>query len=211
MHRSALALAGLLAAALLLLPLAAAAADPRPGEITEYQGQKLSPYDRHYDNSIKGAQKIDRQAYRLEVGGLVDKPLSLSYPEILALASQTRVENMPCVEGWDERLLFQGVAVADLLALAGARPQGSTVIFRAADGYSSALPLAYVQKAQVLLAYKVNGLELGIRRGFPLQVVAPHKLGYKWVKWVTAVELTDQPHLGYWEKKGYSDQADTPR
>lgn len=211
MPRVRLALACLLAAALCLPLPAALAADPRPGEITEHQGQKLSPFDRHYDNSIKGAQKIDPQAYRLEVGGLVDRPLSLGYPEILALASQARVENMPCVEGWDEKLLFQGVAVADLLALAGARPQGSTVVFRAADGYSSALPLEYVKRAQVLLAYKVNGLDLDIRRGFPLQVVAPHKLGYKWVKWVTAVELTDQPYLGYWEKKGYSDQADTPR
>lgn len=204
-------LSWLLVATLLLLPLAAPASEPRPGEITEYQGQKLSPFDRHYDNSIKGAQKIDRQAYRLVVTGLVDKPLSLSYPELLALASQERMVNMPCVEGWDERLLFQGVAVSDLLALAGAKPGATTVIFRAADGYSSALPLTYVQKAQVLLAYKVNGLELDIRRGFPLQVVAPHKLGYKWVKWVTAVELSDQAYLGYWEKKGYSDQADTPR
>lgn len=192
-------------------PLAAPAAEPRPGEITEHQGQKLSPFDRHYDNSIKGAQKIDRQAYRLEVGGLVDKPLSLSYPEIQALASQTRVVNMPCVEGWDEKLLFHGVAVSDLLALAGARPEGTSVIFRAADGYSSALALDYVRQAQVLLAYKVNGLELDLRRGFPLQVVAPHKLGYKWVKWVTAVEVTDQPYLGYWEKRGYSDEAHTPR
>lgn len=211
MFRYTAALAGFLAAGLLLLGQTAAGSEPLPGEIREYQGQKLSPFDRHYDNSIKGPQQVDPQAYRLEVGGLVAKPLSLSYQDILALPSQTRVANLPCVEGWDEKLLFQGVAVTDLLALAGAKPEGVTVIFRAVDGYSSALPLEFVKKAQVLLAYKVNGLPLDARRGFPLQVVAEHKLGYKWVKWVKTVELSDQPYQGYWEKRGYSDEADTSR
>jgi DMSO/TMAO reductase YedYZ molybdopterin-dependent catalytic subunit len=200
-----------LAAALLLMCQPPVLAEPLPGETTEYQGQTLSPFNRHYDNSIKGPQQVDVQTYRLEVGGLVDRPLSLTYEQILALPSQTRVVNLPCVEGWDEKLLFQGVPVLDLLAQAGAQPEGVTVIFRAVDGYSSALSLDFVKKAQVLLAYKVNGLPLDARRGFPLQVVAEHQLGYKWVKWVTSVELSSQPYLGYWEKRGYPTEAETPR
>jgi DMSO/TMAO reductase YedYZ molybdopterin-dependent catalytic subunit len=211
MYRHIVALAGCLAAILLLVRQPSAGAEPLPGEITEYQGQKLSPFERLYDNSIKGPQQVDVKTYRLTVGGLVNHPLSLTYEELLALPFQTRMANLPCVEGWDEKLLFQGVPVRDLLARAGAQPQAATVIFHAADGYSSALPLEFVGKAQVLLAYKVNGLALHAKRGFPLQVVAEHKLGYKWVKWVTAVELSDQPHLGYWEKRGYPDAADTPR
>ncbi|MFH1036020.1 MAG: molybdopterin-dependent oxidoreductase [Pseudomonadota bacterium] len=195
----------------LLGPIMARAEAPLPGELTEYQGQKLSPFDRLYDNSIKGPQKVDGKAFRLSVSGLVDKPLSLSYEEVLALPSQTRLANLPCVEGWDEKLLFQGVPVLELLSMAGTKPRGDTVIFRSAEGYSSALPLEFVKKARVLLAYKINGLTLDAKRGFPLQVVAEHKLGYKWVKWVVAVELSDQPHLGYWEKRGYPDAAETPR
>jgi DMSO/TMAO reductase YedYZ molybdopterin-dependent catalytic subunit len=188
-----------------------AGAAPRPGEITEYQGQKLSPFERNYDNSIKGPQQVDIQAYRLRITGLVDKPLALTYQEILELPSQTRLLKLPCVEGWDETLLFQGVELAELARRAGVRPRAATVIFRAADGYSSALDLAYALRAGLLLAYKINGLTLDAERGFPLQVAVDQKLGYKWVKWVVEVEFSDQPHLGYWEKRGYSDQADAPK
>ncbi|CAO0820630.1 hypothetical protein DFAR_1760011 [Desulfarculales bacterium] len=117
--------------------------------------------------------------YRMEVRGLVDKPLSLSYQKLLALLSQSRVANLPYMEGWDKKLLFQSVPVLGLLTLAGIKPQGSTVIFRAVDGYSSALPLEFLKKAQVILAVEVNRLPQDARREFPLQVVAEHKLGYK--------------------------------
>lgn len=200
----------LLAVLPLAWPALALGGEPRPGEITEYQGQKLSPFDRGYDNSIKGPQQVDAQTYRLRVQGLVRHPLSLSYAEILALPSVTRVLKLPCVEGWDETLLFQGVELKELLARAGAQPGITTVIFRAADGYSSALDLAYALKAGVMLAYKINGLALDAERGFPLQATASAKLGYKWVKWVTEVEFSDKPHLGFWERRGYSDQADAP-
>jgi DMSO/TMAO reductase YedYZ molybdopterin-dependent catalytic subunit len=199
----------LLALALLLAwPLAAPAAET---EIREYEGRALAPFDRDYDNSIKGPQAVDRRTLRLTVTGLVDSPLSLTYDEALALPQARRVVNMPCVEGWDELLLVDGVRLADLLAKAGPKPGAKVVIFRAADGYTSAHDLDYLIHSQALLAFKINGRTLDAKRGFPFQLIAEHKLGYKWVKWVVGIELTDQPHLGYWEKHGYSNEADTPR
>lgn len=183
-------------------------------EIREYQGQKLSPFDRVYDNAIE--QPLERQvkikSYRLKVEGLVDKPLSLSYDQVLALPQVKRVVNMPCVEGWTETLLYEGVRLTDLLAQAGVKPGVTTVIFHTVGKrYSSSLSLAYVKKAGALLGFKINGLALIQKRGFPFQVVAPHKLGYKWVKWVERIELSDETYKGFWEKRGYSNQADTKR
>lgn len=59
-----------------------------------------------------------------------------------------------------------------------------------------------------MLAYKLNDITLPPDRGFLLQLVAEGKWGYKWGKWITSIEVTDEPYEGYWESKGYSDNAD---
>lgn len=177
-------------------------------EISEYEGEPLDPFDREYDNSIKGPQKVHVETYRLEITGLVDNPQSLTYEEVLSLPEVKRAITLHCVEGWSEHLLFEGVRLADLFEKAGLQKGVKTVIFYAADGYSSSLTYDYVRKIDAMLAAKINGRVLDSRRGFPFQVVAESKLGYKWVKWVTRIELSDKPYEGYWEKRGYSNDAD---
>ena len=81
-------------------------------------------------------------------------------------------------------------------------------MFHTAEGYSTGLPLKFLLGDKVLLGYKINGLPLGATRGWPLQLVAPGKLGYKWAKWVVRLELTAKPQKGFWEKRGYSNEAD---
>ena len=192
----------LLIAALICAP--AAAGD----EIKNYDGVKLSPYHRTYDNSIRGPQKVNPDAYRLKVDGLVQKPLGLTYQQVLDMPSVKQVVDMPCVEGWTETLLYQGVRLSDLLVLAGPKPEATWVMFHTAEGYSTGLPLEFLLGDKVLLGYKINGLTLDVTRGWPLQLVAPGKLGYKWAKWVVRLELTAKPQKGFWEKRGYSNSAD---
>lgn len=202
----------LLALILPAVPAPAAEAPPAAEpEIREYQGHHLAAFDRKYDNSIKGPQQVDRAKFRLKVHGLVDKPLELTYDQVLALPPVRRVVTMPCVEGWSETLLYDGARVSDLLALAGLKPEAKFVVFRAAEGYDSALSLTFINQADVLLGHKINGRTLDANRGFPFQVVAEHMLGYKWVKWVIDVEVTDKPRKGYWENRGYPDDARTDR
>ena len=82
-------------------------------------------------------------------------------------------------------------------------------IFHAEDGYTSSLPLSVIREYELLLAHKMNGVTLPPERGFPFQVVAESRWGYKWVKWVTKIELSDDAeYRGYWEKKGYNNDAD---
>jgi DMSO/TMAO reductase YedYZ molybdopterin-dependent catalytic subunit len=177
-------------------------------EIREYEGKRLDPFDRSYDNSIKGPQQVDIKKYRLEVTGLVQKPQSLTYEEVLALPNVKRAVTLHCVEGWQEHLLFEGVRLADVLALAKPKKGVRTVIFYAVDGYSSSLAYGDVKRLDLMLAAKINGKVLDAKRGFPFQVVAESKLGYKWVKWVTRIELSKDPYEGFWEQRGYDNEAD---
>jgi len=180
-------------------------------EITEYDGVRLDPYFREYDNSIQGPQSVDPAAYRLEVAGLVERPLSLTYEEVLALPKVTRAITLYCVEGWSEHLLFEGVRVADVIGPAGRKGEVTTVVLYAADGYSTSLPYGDVARLDLMLASSINGRVLDELRGFPFQLVAQSKLGYKWIKWVTRIELSDKPFSGYWEQRGYSNDADVPK
>jgi len=101
------------------------------------------------------------------------------------------------------------VPLAALIDAAGAKTSANTVIFRSADGYSTSLPLAYIRQKNILLAYKMNGLTLPEERGFPFEVAAEAKWGYKWARWVTAIELTDDPSFkGYWESRGFNNNGD---
>jgi len=192
----------------LFIAMSACAQDRPPEEVRQYEGHRLSPFDRAYDNSIKGPQKVERDTYRLEIIGLVDKPQSLTYQQALSLPHVQRAVTLHCVEGWSEHLLFEGVRLRTLIAAAEPKPGVTTVIFHAADGYTSSLDYAAVKAKDLLLAFKINGRVLDERRGFPFQVVAESKLGYKWVKWVRKIELSDKPYRGYWEQRGYDNAAD---
>ncbi len=91
-------------------------------------------------------------------------------------------------------------------------PEANTVIFYAYDGYSTSLPLDYIEKNDILLAYEMNNVTLPEDRGYPFQLVAEDKWGYKWIKWVTKIELSNDPsYRGYWEQRGYSIGGDTSR
>jgi hypothetical protein len=80
-------------------------------------------------------------------------------------------------------------------------------VFYGADGYSSSITLDYAMQDDVILAYEMNGEVLPEEQGYPLRLVAPGKYGYKWVKWITHIELVDHDYRGFWESRGWSDDA----
>ncbi|MDZ4168368.1 MAG: molybdopterin-dependent oxidoreductase [Coriobacteriia bacterium] len=180
-------------------------------EVRGYRGEKLGSAADFRENSIKGPQDVDINTYRLEVAGKVASPTALSYDEVLDGESYEKVVTLYCVEGWSVRILWEGVLLTDLLKQAGYDPEASTVIFRCADGYTTSLPLSVIEDRRILLAYKMNGIPLPKERGFPFQVVAEDRWGYKWAKWVTGIEVSDDAdYEGYWESRGYDNEAELP-
>ena len=180
-------------------------------EVESYKGKPLDTVKSEPENSIKGPQQIDRSTYRLSITGAVRKPRELTYEQVIAMPSFQKVTTLNCVEGWSKTYLWQGVRIRDLLADAEYDEDAKTVIFTCYDGYSTSLPLDYVVSRNILLAYAMNGKETPPERGFPFQVVAEDRLGYKWAKWVTGIEVSDSANYrGYWEKRGYDNDALLP-
>jgi hypothetical protein len=158
--------------------------------------------------AVKGTQYIDRESYRLHVTGLVENELNVTYMQLLSLPAYSQVVYLPCVEGWGFNAKWTGFRIADLFELARLRSNATYVVFHSSDGYSTGLPLDYLINRNVLMAYGINDVTLPADRGFPLQVVAIDKYGYKWAKWVTEVEVVDKVVAGFWESRGYSNNAD---
>ena len=200
----------ILVCALILAINLAGAKRLSPVEIREYKGQKLSSINDFRENSIKGPQQIALKNYNLTISGLVNDTKVYTYSDVINNHKHyEKVVTLYCVEGWDVTILWEGVLLKDLLDEAGINPKVKTVIFYAYDGYSTSLPLDFIINNNILLAYKMNGDALPAERGFPFQLVAESKLGYKWIKWITKIELSDnENYKGYWESRGYSNEAD---
>lgn len=179
-------------------------------EIREYQGEKLSSVNDFRENSIKGPQQINKSTYHLKITGLVDTPKNYTYDDIITkFQHYKKVVTLDCVEGWSVKILWDGVIVTDLIDSAGPNSSAKILIFKAYDGYTTSLPLNYTIDNKILLAYKINNVTLPPERGFPFQLVAESKWGYKWIKWVTEIELSDNLNYeGYWESRGYSNTGD---
>lgn len=178
-------------------------------QVKEYKGEKLSSVNDFRENSIRGPQKVDITTYRLSVSGLVDNKTSYSYEDVINKhQAYQKLITLDCVEGWSVKLLWDGVLVKDLLNNAGIKPAARIVIFHAVDGYTTSLPLQYILDNNILLAYKMNGIAIPPERGFPFQLAAQDKWGYKWIKWVNEIELSgDTNYRGYWEQAGYSNDG----
>jgi DMSO/TMAO reductase YedYZ molybdopterin-dependent catalytic subunit len=182
----------------------------KPVEVREYQGEKLSSINDFRENSIKGPQQVDIESYRLRVSGLVENPEAYTYDEVINnYQSYEKVVRLDCVEGWSVTILWDGLLVKDLLAEANPLPNAKVVIFHAYDGYTTSLPVDYIINNDILIAYKMNGVSIPPERGFPFELVAESKWGYKWIKWITEIELSDDVNYkGYWEQRGYSNSGD---
>ena len=179
-------------------------------EVMEYEGKNLSSLSKFRENSIKGPQYVDIENYRLSITGLVTQPLSYTYDEVTdKYEHYKKVVRLNCVTGWSVDILWEGMLVRDLLEETKPLPEAKTVIFHAYDGYTTSFPVEYVTNNEIIIAYKMNEVVIPPERGFPFQLVAESKWGYKWIKWITKIELSDDvDYKGYWESRGYSNEGD---
>lgn len=179
-------------------------------EIKEYQGERLDSVYDFRENSILGPQEINVTDYRLRVSGLVETPLEYTYEEVLEnFSSQRKVIRLSCVEGWSAKVLWEGVSIRDLVEAAEPSEDAKIIIFHAEDGYTTSLHLDYIEERDIMLAYKINEVTLPKENGFPFQLVAESKWGYKWCRWVVELEFSDDTdYEGFWESRGYSNNAD---
>ena len=178
-------------------------------EIRDYNGEPLSSVNDFHENSIKGPQYINETDYRLTIDGLTHRTLVLTYQDVINNHQQySKIVTLHCVEGWDVTILWEGVLVRDLLNEAGVDPRAKTVIFYAHDGYTTSFPVDYFYNRDIIMAHRMNNITLPAERGFPFELVAEDKWGYKWIKWIERIEVSDNTdYRGYWEQRRYSNNG----
>jgi DMSO/TMAO reductase YedYZ molybdopterin-dependent catalytic subunit len=152
---------------------------------------------------------FDPAAWRLRIEGLVDRPQTLSYDELRSLPRAEQVSTFHCVTGWSvTNVHWAGVRFRDLLAAAGPQASGTVLELVSAEApYVDTLTLRQAELHDAMLAYEMDGKPLPREHGAPVRVVIPEMYGYKNVKWVERIVLTDHVSPGFWEQRGYDVDA----
>jgi DMSO/TMAO reductase YedYZ molybdopterin-dependent catalytic subunit len=152
---------------------------------------------------------FDPATWRLQIAGLVRRPISLGNQQLRALPRAEQVSTFHCVTGWSvENVHWAGVRFHDLLAPAGVLPGAGALHFISAERpYDDYLDLRQVALRDVMLAYEMDGKPLRREHGAPVRVVIPEMYGYKNVKWVERIDVVAKPGVGYWEQRGYDADA----
>lgn len=154
-----------------------------------------------------GIPDVDLTSFVLTVNGAVDRPLSMSWQDLMALPRIDRQVRMDCVGGFRNNSIMARVPVQHLLDLAGVSPLARRVVFHCLDGYYVALDLEDLREREGFLAHSTNGEELP-KFGFPLRLAMPGKYGYQWAKWIHRLEVVTDGRKGYWAELGLSDRGD---
>jgi DMSO/TMAO reductase YedYZ molybdopterin-dependent catalytic subunit len=157
--------------------------------------------------SLTEPLQINASDWTLVVNGTVDNPYTITYSELLSMPNKTETATLRCVDGPSGRAEYTGVPLRYLLEQAGVQNGSKKVIFRAPDGYSTDLTIKDAMLDDVLLAYSMNNETLPANQGYPAKLVVPEQWGYKWAKWVTNIEVVDTDYKGYWESRGWADNA----
>jgi DMSO/TMAO reductase YedYZ molybdopterin-dependent catalytic subunit len=160
--------------------------------------------------TISGSMpEFDPKSWRLEITGLVRRPLSLTYRDVLALPRARQVSTFHCVTGWTvDDVHWAGVRLKHLFELAQPLPAAKAVRFVSLEQpYNDSLTLEQALLPDVMLALELGGRPLSRPHGAPARIVIPEMYGYKGVKWLTKIELLPTQPTGYWEGLGYDQDA----
>jgi len=171
-------------------------------------GQK--PSQRLYPISVFGKPKdINLDTYTIKITGLVKNEVTFSIKEIMELPTKEVQFDLYCVDGWSYLgATFKGVYPKELFKNVAVLPDGRFVMVKSIDGYSTDLPLDFLLSDKAILAYEMDGKPLDIANGYPIRLVVDGKYAYKDAKWVVEFEIISEDLPGFWEKKGYSRNAD---
>ncbi|MCC3375149.1 molybdopterin-dependent oxidoreductase [Cohnella sp. REN36] len=152
---------------------------------------------------------FDSETWRFALDGLVDRPANWTWAQFLDLKRRVQVSDFHCVTGWSVyRNTWEGIPLAELLRAAGVKPEARFVKFYSGDGeYTDALSLEQANMDDVIVALLHDGKPIHRDYGGPVRLVVPQMYAYKSVKWLSRIELIDRPHIGYWEERGYDNDA----
>ena len=157
--------------------------------------------------------QVDVRKWKLEVVGLVENPLGISYEEMKTLPSVEQYATLACISnevGGDliGTARWRGVRLKDVLERAGLKPGVVDLVLHASDDYTDSIPIYRAVDDGTLLVIEMNGEPLKPEHGFPVRLLVPGIYGMKNVKWITRIEAVDRDVKGYWQRRGWDDRAE---
>lgn len=167
----------------------------------------ITPNDQFFELQKGEVPQIDKNEWILNITGDIKNDLVFDYENFTELSSKSLVATLECVEGPYGTAKWTGIPLIDILEMAEIDSDAVDVVFWAADNYSDSLTLQEASAENILLAYEMNGEPLPEEHGFPVRLITPDHYGYKWVKWIVKIEIVDYDYIGFWEERGWSDDA----
>jgi len=151
----------------------------------------------------------DLATWDFDVFGEVETPVTLTFEELSALPATEVTTDIHCVTRWSRfDAQFKGVHWRELATLCAPKPSARFVVAHAEQGFTSNVPLAALEDDDALIAYEADGAPLTAEHGWPLRLFVPTKYFWKSAKWLRGLELTASDKPGFWERYGYSNNAD---
>lgn len=149
------------------------------------------------------------ETWQFAISGLVDKPSVWNWDEFLKLKRTVQVSNFHCVTGWSiYNCTWEGIPLKQLLAAAGVQSKAKFVKFYSGDKvYTDALSLEQAGGDDIMVAVLLDGKPIPQKLGGPVRLIVPQMYAYKSVKWLQGIELIEKEHMGYWEVRGYDNDA----
>ena len=145
----------------------------------------------------------------LRVHGAVEQPLTLSFADFLKLPQVERALDVHCVTGWTVLgAQFEGVLLQTLIERVRPTSKARYVIFEAAHGYTSNMPLREALAPNVMVAQRLAGAALPRAHGGPLRAIVPQLYFWKSAKWLEGIRFSERDEPGYWETRGYNNHAE---
>jgi hypothetical protein len=159
--------------------------------------------------TVTGGYPVPPRDYHVTVDGMVSNPLSLTVADLEALPATRIVHNFQCVTGWEvPSVHWVGVRLTDLAKHAGASPKASAFWFTSFDGvYTESLTMEQAEQSGAIVAYSMLDAPVTRDHGGPVRLYVPGMFGYKSIKWLSRVTLTNELEMGYWELNGYPVNA----
>jgi DMSO/TMAO reductase YedYZ molybdopterin-dependent catalytic subunit len=184
--------------------------DPR---LTSLLTSEITATDLFYRVDINPVPPtVDANSWRLVINGLVSRPLTITYEQLKAMPSVPQIATLECISNkiandFIGTAIWNGIKLKDLLEKSGVKPNAKYIVFRCADGYDVGIPLERGLQEGSILAYGMNGETLDAKHGYPVRAIIPGLYGMMNPKWITEIELIDRIYEGYWQKKGWANNA----
>ena len=154
------------------------------------------------------APKVNLATWTLRVFGLVNRKVELNWTQFTSLVWATVTADFHCVTQWSSLdNTWEGIPLATVGGLAQPKDEAKFIMAHCFGGYTTNLPLELAME-EGLLAHKQNGQELGEGNGWPLRLIIPSRYGWKSAKWVNGIEFMAEDAPGFWEQRGYNNNAD---